>query len=219
MSNGDNRLIVIAFSGYKGSGKDFAEKCLDNRPITSDYHDRAHINFAFPLKSTVSTLFNVQQDYLELPEYKEKVLIEEDNVVESALGLTPRKLLQDVGQMFRDKYPGIWPKIWQKYIESLIKNQHPNFTSIVTVTDLRYPDELEILKKFNYVHFHIERPSILAKREAEIPNPESVWHHESESHIEYLKSQSHCVIINELDVKDLSDRINYEVQERFTHVF
>lgn len=135
-------MIVIAFIGYKRSGKD---TCCNH---ISQFYKFKHIKISEKLKKIVKLLFNLNDDDLEI-----------NKEIENKYWKTsPRKIMQFVGtDIFQYKIQELIPNInndfWIKsFEEDYLKNNNDN----LVISDLRFIHEYEVLKKYNVIVIKIE---------------------------------------------------------------
>lgn len=168
---------LISVSGKKGSGKNLVATI-----ITDLTYDQAHWevkSFADKLKYITCSLIGCTREQLEDREFKEKELEEEwwyvklDNKLISIqeyidyikgttysfnekdiIKLTPRKLLQLLGTECGRQI--IHPNIW---INALFADY--NASSKWIISDTRFPNEIESIKKHNGLTIRINRDSVL----------------------------------------------------------
>ena len=146
--------MIIGISGKAGSGKDTAAKMLEilyaNPGISyEDFANRKYRNFADVqvvhfadiLKETVQVLFAIGEWETNTQEGKKTTV--------DWIGKTVRELLQEVGQGLRD---AIDPDLW---VKALFANTE-DWTNII-IADVRYPNELEAIKKRGGVLLRIDR--------------------------------------------------------------
>lgn len=106
--------MIIALSGYAGSGKDTAFQL-----IKKNYHSARRFSFADALKTTAKNLtWDGNKD------------------------TKGRKFLQDLGQVARAYNKDVWADIVANDIEVWSED-----TDIAVITDFRFPNEVEVLKK------------------------------------------------------------------------
>lgn len=127
---------IIALMGQKGSGKDTAAKA---------FIDQGYEGFAFadPIKRYIERTFNIPYDILNNRRLKETVL------EEHWCDLSPRRLMQLVGDAFRLHDKNYWVDLTEQLI---IKCESP-----VVVTDLRYPNEYDMIRKHNGTIYKVTR--------------------------------------------------------------
>lgn len=138
---------IIGISGKIGSGKDtFASLYGQQSQYTWEIK-----KFAFKLKQIVSLLTNIPVEELEKEEIKNAPL--GDNWQIGGYGpLTPRKMLQLIGtEGGRDL---IHPQIWVNSLFADLKED-----SNWLITDVRFPNEAEAIKKSGGTLIRINRLS------------------------------------------------------------
>ena len=132
--------LLIGLSGKSGSGKSTAADYLTRE---HGYHQFA---FAGALKDTVGTAFGFTHEQLH-GNLKESI--------DPRYGVSPRWCLQWLGtEVLRARFPDIWIKnLRREILEFLsINGQRP-----LVVTDVRFRDEAEALRKMGAVLVRIER--------------------------------------------------------------
>jgi len=184
-------MSLIAICGFQGSGKDTLANILIEKGYTK-------VSFAGLLKDVVATIFSWNRDLLEGTTEKSRKWRETvDEWWANRLNipnLTPRYVLQQIGtDVFRNHFH---PDIWVAAIERKISNM-----SGVVITDCRFPNEIEMIKKLNGSLIHIYR--------GELPNwfgkefPENI--HISE--VLWTKYNFDKTIDNNGDIKQLKTQI------------
>ena len=151
-------MSLIAICGFQGSGKDTLANILIEKGYTK-------VSFAGLLKDVVATIFTWNRDLLEGTTEKSRKWRETvDDWWSTRLNipnLTPRYVLQQIGtDVFRNHFH---PDIWVAAIERKISNM-----SGVVITDCRFPNEIEMIKKLNGSLIHIHKgqlPSWFGKEE------------------------------------------------------
>lgn len=161
---------IVAFTGYKGSGKDTAAVYLRAR-LKALGRSSGLLNFATPVKQICCMMYGLSRLECNDPILKEKVLVRWPYQ-------SPRFLLQEFAQeMARDRYPDIWVNYWERVLNSAVWD-----ADYVIVTDLRYPNEMEILKKRNAFVIKVERPEL-----------KQIDRHASESYYDMLQEDYRLV--------------------------
>jgi len=129
--------MLIALLGVRGSGKStIANYLVDNYKFTS-------LSFAEKLKQVVSIAFDINLELLEGNSLESRIYRETQN---EFWGMTPRQMLETVGtKLFRK---GISEDFWIKIVEKKIINLLNNGENVV-ISDLRFVNEWEMLKKYN----------------------------------------------------------------------
>jgi len=160
---------LIGLSGKSGSGKSTAADYLTRE---YGYHQFA---FAGALKQVVQTAFHFTAAQLEGDE-KEKA--------DPRFGKSPRWCLQYLGtEVFRTIWPEIW--IWNLRRDLLdflsINGQRP-----CVVTDVRFRDEAEALKKIGAILVRLDHPDLAGC-------PGGILAHASENQLDYWEEWDHYI--------------------------
>ncbi len=140
---------LLAFSGYKQSGKDTAANFL------MEAYDFKKIAFATPLKITCAATFRFSYEQLYDDKLKEEI--------DPRWGFSPRQALQKVGtELFRDNLPKYLPvgegEIWKKSFEIWLKELlSRNPKAKVAIVDCRYPDEAHFLRNLGFSIVRIKK--------------------------------------------------------------
>lgn len=135
------RKILIGISGKKYSGKSTAAKVL-----TYDF-GFDETTFAEPLKQATAVLFN--WDHLDLNNGPEK------EVVDPRWGVSPRFVLQNMGtdylrNTFRDDF-------FLRNLQNRLEGHQP---TLLVISDVRFPNEVEYIKNRGGYVWRIERPGL-----------------------------------------------------------
>jgi hypothetical protein len=133
--------LIIGLSGKSGSGKSTAANYL------TDHHGYHQFAFADALKDIVELAFGFSDEQL-YGALKDKV--------DPHWLVAPRWCLQWLGtEIFRSRFPDIWIRRLRRDIMNFlsIDGQRP-----IVVTDVRFKDEAEALKRLGAVLVRIERP-------------------------------------------------------------
>lgn len=139
---------VVAFVGPMGCGKTTAAQYLK----TLGYH---RISFADPLKEMLRTLGL---------SYEQVYGLEKETPSALLCGQTPRHAMQTLGTEWGRQliHNDLWARAWQYRCQP-----HP----LVTVDDLRFPNEHHAVKGLNGIIIRINRPGTVL-----------IGQHESEAH-------------------------------------
>ena len=165
-------MKIVAITGPMGCGKSLAAKHLINR------HSFLRHYFAKPLKEMIKCLGlteeHVNGNLKETP-------------CDELCGQTPRWAMQSIGtQWGRDLiHPNIWTNAW--------KNTLPDDNANIVCDDLRFPNEVDMLKKLNGTIVNIVRDGYKIDES-----------HESESHILPFNHQ----VINNGSIEDLKTNLD-----------
>lgn len=131
--------MIIAIGGKKGSGKDTIGNILCNK------YNFQRFAFGDAVKNVCKTIFNLNNEQL-IGDKKDKLDLN--------LGVTPRELYQKIGTEFGKDYindliPNLKIKrgeLWINIIRNKIKKSKEKN---IVITDLRFIDELNMVKEFN----------------------------------------------------------------------
>jgi len=134
--------LIIAFTGYKRSGKDTCSNYI------SQYYNFKHYKISSKLKAVIKLLFNVSDQDLEFNKETEN----------SHWKITPRKMMQFVGtEMFQKQIQELIPDIQKNFwINSFESSYLINNNENIVISDLRFIHEYEVLRKYNIIVIRIE---------------------------------------------------------------
>ena len=177
-------MVLIAFTGYKGSGKTTASKYL----ITVQDYEK--LSFASPLKNICKEVFGFTE---------EQLYGSEKETVDPFWNIEPRKVLQIVGtELFRKELgrhiPNIGEDIWTKCLQKKIMN-NPNAHFVID--DLRFPNEAELIRSLGGKIIRIHRPGTVCDG------------HDSEKYVDHI--QSDLDIMNNGTETELHEKIIKEL--------
>lgn len=188
--------LIVGFTGPAKSGKDTSAKAISSIIKSLCNVNITMLSFASPIRE-IGKLFGYTEEQMSNQELKETYL---DNYITN---VTPRKFMQLVGtDMFRnclDK--NIWVRLLEsKIVEKIYPGQveylnngsrwKPN--KIYFITDVRFPNEAEAIKKHNGIVIRVNREQGISsakdawrKHESEIVmdeiTPDYVWNNDSKS--------------------------------------
>ncbi|MGR9546584.1 deoxynucleotide monophosphate kinase family protein [Priestia megaterium] len=124
----------------------------------------------------------------------------------------PRKLMQEVGQLFR-KYDA---DIWVKRLNTTYLNyKYRGYTDFI-ITDVRQQNEVDYLKSQGFVIVKVETAEELRieriKASGDAFNIEDLYH-ETEQAVDTLEYD--YLVTNNTSIKDLTKQIDFILQEEF----
>lgn len=135
-------MLKIAISGKMGSGKTTMFNAI------RDFHNQNHFNLTGEEDELVTRLSLADP-------VKE--------VASRYFGMPPttkdRKLLQQIGQKFREIDPDVWVKILNNKAEALdllSRNEHNTKWEAVICDDVRFPNEAKALKEAGWIMIRLE---------------------------------------------------------------
>ena len=149
-------MTIIGLCGNKRAGKDsFADHLISKYKTIQKY------SFAGPLKKACQIMFCLSAEQID-GTLKE--------TVDKRWGLSPRQIFQTFGtDLIRNEYPKLvpgskvekigssfWVYRFQIWYENWIKE---NPKKVLIITDIRFPDEFEVLKNMGGTIIKITRPS------------------------------------------------------------
>ena len=171
--------MIIAITGYKGSGKDtVADMLIEKMGGEKQYVGKR--SFAYPIKEAAKVIFDWGEEHVN-GDLK--------NDVDERWGVSPREILQWMGtEVFQYKISEDFPafadkvgrEIWVQNLYNWYLSNHNPFTSNIIIPDMRFPHELEVIK---YGMSRIT-PVVTIRVDRESITPDDP--HESEYHIPYL---------------------------------
>jgi len=173
-------VAIVAFTGKKGSGKDTAAQALLRRGTWD------HINFADKLKEVCKIAYGLTPNEMKDPKLKQKQL-------DRWPFKSPRELMQEIAQIWRDRYPEIWVIGWYRTIKL---NRIYRADEGVVVTDLRYPNEVEVLRDKKAIIIKIVRPDL---------EDDEFSSHESESYFDQIEAD--ITITNDGTIESLHNKV------------
>jgi len=143
----ENNMAIISISGKIGSGKDtIADIIMQYTP----YHRWEVKKFAGKLKDIAEILTGVPKINFEDQEFKQQDMGPE-------WGMTYRDLLQKLGtEAMRN---GLHKNVWVNALFADFNIDEDEQVSYWIITDSRFPDELEAVKKHNGITIKVIRDS------------------------------------------------------------
>jgi hypothetical protein len=143
-------MFVIGICGKKFNGKDTIGNYLIEK-----YHF-VKLSFGDPLKCAIREIFQMTDEQL-WGNKKEQY--------DDYWQITPRDLMQFLGtdvfrEQFAHKFPLIGNKLWTMIMEKKIIELQNKGVSRVVIPDIRFPNELELLKKYNGLLIKVVRSDI-----------------------------------------------------------
>jgi dephospho-CoA kinase len=198
------KLRIVAFTGPKGCGKDTAAAALTSLNEVRKANLFCRLQFAKPAKDIASLAFDMTEE-----------MIEDRILKETRLGRfpfeCPRQLVIDVANWYRAQYGGhVWAINWERRAQAL-KQQWPCFV----IPDLRFPEEIEMLKRHNSLIVYIDRPEAEEALAAKIAEGDKMATNVSESHYAYMRSIANATILNAGSIESLNNYVHAVVQNSF----
>ena len=147
-------MQLVAICGFQGSGKDTVASIL------IEQHGFVKMSFAGLLKDVVSILFYWNREWLEgitTESRKWRETVDEWWATRLHIpDLTPRYVLQHIGtDVFRNHFhPDIWVAALERKLYLLQKGGDVNK---IVITDCRFLNEFEMIRKLNGSFVHVYR--------------------------------------------------------------
>jgi hypothetical protein len=180
--------LLIGLSGKAGSGKSTAAEYLE---ATYDYNRFA---FSDTLKAVVGLAFGFSEDQLH-GAFKE--------TPDRRFGKSPRWCLQYLGtEILRS----VWPEIWIWHLDhSILEFLLNNGLRPIVVTDVRFRNEAEALKRMGAVLVRLER--------AEAGAQNGISEHVSETDLDGWEGFD-CLIVNNGTREQLFEKLAFIISTR-----
>lgn len=174
-------MRVIGLAGRKYAGKDTAASALLVRGW-------ARLAFADPLRDAVKALFMLSDADCTNPVSKERP---------GPMGVSYRRAAQILGtEVFRQRLAELWPEaaslgcnFWVEHLRRRVRERSATAPGVV-VTDVRFPNEVALIKQMGGIVVYVERPGNLGGDA-----------HESESHD--LRALADYILRNDSSFEDL----------------
>ena len=202
--------MIIGICGFQGSGKDTMANILIEK------YGFIKISYASTLKDIICLLFGWCRELMEGDTEKSRMWRETvDEWWAEKLdipGLTPRMVMQKIGtDLFRKHFnENIWVHIVEKKIKDI------GFLQNVVITDCRFPNEIELLRKFGgkIIHIHRDLPLWFDNYIAGEYCEEAEFLHISEK--SWILEKFDYIIDNRGSISDLEMKVDEYMKKRFT---
>ncbi len=179
------KKIVIAVTGRMRSGKDtLGDYICENYSFT-------RLAFADSLKQVCKITFHLEHEQLHDQKLKE--------TVDQRYGKTPRQIMQQIGMMMRRE---MGDDVWVNNLLTRLNNVQ---SGLIVITDARFENEIEALRRAGAVVVRIVRGS--SKETAEIPGDMKSNH---QSEVEHERIPSDYTVLNYvgLDIREYHRQID-----------
>ena len=199
-------MKIIAIQGFIGSGKDTLADL-----IMKKYDKSIKLSFASSLKDAISVVFGWDREMLEgatreSREWREKI----DEWWSNRLNithLTPRWVLQNWGtDILRNHFH---PDIWIASVENKIHKLRNENIDMIIITDCRFENEIETLRKLGATFIRIKRGNDPEWVKDYVENNTIPKVHSSE--YLWLKNKFDMVIENDYDILYLEEIVKYNL--------
>jgi hypothetical protein len=186
------QLRIIGLTGPKGCGKDTAADAFSD---DIKFQNRKMAAYA---KAAACALHNYGPVLNEDPVLKEVPL-------PTFPFLCPRQLVIDIANWARDTYGGeVHARNWERDAQ---EHQELWGDHIFVITDMRFPEELEMIRRHQSVLIYIERPEAEEKLYAAQAAGDKLASNVSESHYALMRKNADFIIPNNGTVEELHARV------------
>jgi hypothetical protein len=186
--------MIIGLVGQKGAGKSVVANTLV-ADATDSEGTRLWTKTAFagPLKEGLTAMFGLSEAQLHVAEYKEQI--------DPRYGVTPRQLMQIVGtDLMRHELVKHFPTIPNVWVTRMHEFLETSAGMNVVIEDVRFPEEVECIRKHGGKLVMVTRPSTVATAAHEHVRHE----HVSESYVAALPWDA--LIVNSGSVTELQSK-------------
>jgi hypothetical protein len=175
--------LIVGFSGYARSGKDYSSEKLYQNAWNFGIHARMYA-LASPIKTHCNSMFGWGEEHSD-GDLKE--------VDDPFWGFSPRHAYQTFGTEWARNTLG--EDIWIKFMERqhcMLKQDavRQQRDSLFIITDVRFPNEVKAIKEKNGLIISVVNEATEAE----------VMPHSSEAHIKDIRNQANFVIENNYKV-------------------
>ena len=198
------RLKIVGLCGPKYCGKDSAGQFLANLNIPRNRKLFRLAKMAQGVKNIVEEVFGWSAELYEHPVLKEVKL-------EGWPYIEPRWPLMDIANWMRDKYGGdVWARRWERVA---LQPGNRDWGCHV-ITDVRFPEELEMMSRHNSRLIYIERPEAEEALTAKQKAGDAMALNQSESHYAFLRDRADIVIRNDRELHNLRNDVQSYIGHR-----
>jgi len=140
-------MYFICISGKARTGKDTFGKILVDE-LNGNWVTKAYADI---LKNKIMEDYELTWDQLygDLKEVPDKRYSKYNNTSTDEFW-TPREIMQAYGEFFRSIDPDFW-------VKALMKDCINEDSTNIIITDVRYPNELDPINRYNGIHIRIHR--------------------------------------------------------------
>lgn len=194
------RHLIVGFSGYARSGKDYSAARLHNVAIDDGKFSMRYA-LASPIKTHCNSMFGWNERHSD-GDLKE--------VEDPFWGFSPRHAYQTFGTEWARNHLG--SDIWVKFMERqhcMLKQEAAAFEkpSVFIITDVRFPNEVKAIKEKNGLIVSVVNES----------TEEGIMPHSSEAHIKDIRKEANLIIQNnyKVDPKGAEESIKKAIRNIF----
>jgi hypothetical protein len=201
----ERKMRIVALCGPKYCGKDTAAKGLLG---LNDKHKKylfRRAPMAEGVKRIVTEVFGIPEEVFEDPVLKETVWHDYPHI-------EPRWLLMDIANWMRKKYGGdVWPNRWER----IALAPYNEGIGCFVITDLRFPEELEMLRRHRSLIIYVHRDSAEQALHQGQKAGNAMALNPSEAHHAMLRDKADVILVNDGSVEQLHNRVLSIVRNRF----
>jgi hypothetical protein len=135
-------MKIVALGHRRAVGKDTAAECLIEKGWMA-------ISFADHLKRSLSKLYNIPIEYFHRRDLKDQRI--------PALNASPRDLMISFGTDTRDRDPDHWIRALHLSLLDMVSDAG---VPGIVITDLRFPNELQYLRRLGATTIRIDRRDV-----------------------------------------------------------
>lgn len=155
--NKKKKLLLIGIVGNKKVGKDTFVDYLIENTSTDDMFQKQSL--AKPIKDILEIMFGFSHEQLYDQDYKEKI--------DERWGETPRKCMQNLGDLLEEDFPKRFPYIMKKtggerivitILKRFLMSKMSMYKKHQIISDVRRLDEAKAIKDLGGILIKIERP-------------------------------------------------------------
>lgn len=199
-------MRIVAFAGPKYSGKDTAAKALYDLHRNSTHNLFRPAKMAEGVKAICMDTFGYTTEQLEDPILKE-------TKTETWPFIEPRWPMMDIANWMRKHYGGeVWARRWER-----IALEMDSYWACHVVTDLRFPEELEMFKKHGALIIYIYRTEAEKALAAKQGAGDAMALNQSEAHYKLIREEATVTIYNDSTIDRLHAQVQACVQNTYGH--
>jgi hypothetical protein len=200
----------VAFCGPKYCGKDTAARTLldlnqERKP--GEYYIFRRAPVAEGIKNVLREMFGWDDSIIEDPIAKEKDI----ELYPGGPVMAPRWPMMDGANWMRDKWgPAVHAKRWERVS---LQRDHPPMCHVIT--DMRFPEEVDMTEDHDTLRIYIERAEAEAKIAEAKKAGDAMALNRSESHFDMLRRRAHIILPNNGEIYQLRNEVHAAVNNRF----
>jgi hypothetical protein len=206
-------MRIVAFSGPKYCGKDTAAKGLFqiNQGLKKNLFRRA------PMAEGVK---NICREAFGYTDYEIEDPVGKETKTDFFPYIEPRWPMMDIANFLRDKYSGlIWVHRWERVaLESNVQitdGEPSGGWACHVMTDLRFPEELEMLKHYGACIIYVHRAEAEDQLKLKRGSGNAMALNVSESHYDLIRENATHTIYNDGTIAQLHGEVLGAVRQHY----